>query len=408
MMQKRQIHTTCGLTILLSTTLTAIACRQPTTSTTQPIETPDKEPVKVQESTPIDTDFFGEPMFYDSVHHYQMSMKPEERNYPRYRPEQVDEIVANFVLLQNDDGGWPKNLDWFKIPSGSSPQERIRSLHPEPGAPSTLDNRNIWSQLLYFIHAYEQAPSDAIKNSFIKGLNYVFAKQNPISRGWRGADVEGVTYNDDVMVGVLYFLREFTEGGSHLAKDLDETLRQKARTSFQEGLDCILKTQVRRADGSLTAWAQQYDHQTLKPIEARAFEPAALSALESVNVVRFLMMFEKPSKEIQDAIRGAMAWFELSKIRGIRVDTVDAPPIQFPHRFSDKDRVAVEDPNAPPIWARFYDLETNKPIFSNRKSEILTNFNDIPRERREGYNWYGYWPQDLIETHYPEWQRRNP
>jgi PelA/Pel-15E family pectate lyase len=374
----------------------------------EPIKTAQITPVKGQEFVPIDTDFFSEPMFYDSIHHYQMSMKPEERDYPRFRVEQVDKIAGNFILLQNEDGGWPKNVDWFKIPSGSTRQDRIQSLHRTPGAPSTLDNRNTWSQLLYLTRAYEQIPSEAFKDSFIKGLNYVIAQQNKTSGGWRGIDVEGVTFNDDVMVGVLYFLRELTENNSRLAKELDEAVRQKAHASFRDGLDCVLKTQVRDAEGALMVWGQQYDHDTLKPITARTFEPASLTALESVNVVRLLMMFDEPSTEIRDAIDSAMAWFERSKIHGVRVDTVDAPPVQFPHRFSDKDRIAVEDPNAPPIWARFYDLKTNKPIFSNRKSEILTDFNDISRERREGYNWYGYWPQALIEIHYPEWQSRNP
>ncbi|MBX2814256.1 MAG: pectate lyase [Myxococcales bacterium] len=354
----------------------------------------------------IDTQFFGEEMFFDSVHHYQMSMKPEDRNYPRYKLEQVDKIVENFILLQNQDGGWPKNADWFKIPEGNSDEERIASLIRKPHDHSTLDNRNTWSHLIYLIRAYEQAPSEAIKTSFISGLNYIFASRNPVSKGWRGADVDAMTLNDDVMIGVLFFLQEFVRQDTQLKKDIDNRLVHKADLYYREGIRCLIRSQVYDEDGNPLAWGQQHDHQTLKPVKARAFEPASLSALESALVVRYLMTISQPSTEIRKAIEGAMAWFEKVKISGIRVDVIDAQPIQFPHRFSNKDRVAVKDTNAPPIWARFYELGTNRPIFSNRKSEILSDFNDVPRERREGYNWYGYWPQELIDTYYPQWKAK--
>ena len=357
--------------------------------------------------TAINTDFFGEPMFFDSVHHYQMSMVPEARNYERFAPEQLESISGNLVLLQNSDGGWPKNLDWFKAPVGTSRDDQIRSLQRKPNAPSTLDNRNTWSQLIYLMRVYEQWPDESIKTSFEKGVAYIIKQQHKFSRGWRGADVDAVTYNDDVMAGVLYFLKEALQGNYRLTQGLDDALRSKLRASFDGGLQCVLKTQV-RMNGTRTVWGQQHDHSSLSPIPARSFEPAALASLESVNVVRILMSLENPSPEVREAIHGAIAWFNGSRIYGVRVETIDAPPVRFPHRFSDKDRVAVKDPGAPPIWARFYDLQTNSPVFSNRNSAILKDFNNIPRERREGYNWYGYWPADLLAVDYTAWTQRNP
>jgi PelA/Pel-15E family pectate lyase len=60
------------------------------------------------------------------------------------------------------------------------------------------------------------------------------------------------------------------------------------------------------------------------------------------------------------------------------------------------DRVVVEDSNAPPIWARFYELRTNVPIFSSR-CEVAECEDDpffmrryslaeIENERRVGYS----------------------
>ena len=70
------------------------------------------------------------------------------------------------------------------------------------------------------------------------------------------------------------------------------------------------------------------------------------------------------------------------------------------------DVVAVPDKGAPPVWARFYDITTNRPIFSGRDSVIKATLAEIEIERRTGYNWYGTWPRELIETQYPAWKQR--
>ena len=66
----------------------------------------------------------------------------------------------------------------------------------------------------------------------------------------------------------------------------------------------------------------------------------------------------------------------------------------------------MADPAAPPIWARFYDLGDNSVVLATRDSVRVARYEDIPRERRTGYHWYGTWPQALITTDYPRWQQR--
>ena len=67
---------------------------------------------------------------------------------------------------------------------------------------------------------------------------------------------------------------------------------------------------------------------------------------------------------------------------------------------------------APPIWARFYEIGTNKPIFSSR-CEVPECDSDpfymrryslaeIDNERRVGYAWYGDWPIRALAA-YPAW-----
>ena len=39
-------------------------------------------------------------------------------------------------------------------------------------------------------------------------------------------------------------------------------------------------------------------------------------------------------------------------------------------------------------WARFYHLETEKPIFANRGRKIVHRIKDVEPERRDGYGWF--------------------
>jgi PelA/Pel-15E family pectate lyase len=103
-----------------------------------------------------------------------------------------------------------------------------------------------------------------------------------------------------------------------------------------------------------------------------------------------------------DAVSGAVRWFERAKLTGIRLE--HKPAAGSPYGF---DRVVVADPAAPPLWARFYEIETNRPIFSGRDAVIHYTLAEIEPERRNGYRWYLDEPRALLEKHYPRWARKN-
>jgi PelA/Pel-15E family pectate lyase len=65
----------------------------------------------------------------------------------------------------------------------------------------------------------------------------------------------------------------------------------------------------------------------------------------------------------------------------------------------------VKDPNAPPIWARLYELGTNRPLFCNRDRKVVYSLAEVDRERRTGYSWYIYAPAEVLKK-YLEWQKR--
>ena len=66
--------------------------------------------------------------------------------------------------------------------------------------------------------------------------------------------------------------------------------------------------------------------------------------------------------------------------------------------------MVVADPAAPPVWARHYEIGTNKPVFAGRDADRKYALADIERERRTGTPWYGTWPLKLIEKGYPKWR----
>ncbi|HXR82948.1 MAG TPA: pectate lyase, partial [Hanamia sp.] len=70
------------------------------------------------------------------------------------------------------------------------------------------------------------------------------------------------------------------------------------------------------------------------------------------------------------------------------------------------DKIVVHDSAAPPLWTRYYELKTNRPLFANRDGKKVYNLSDVSRERRTGYAWYGYWPQEIISSEYPAWLKR--
>jgi PelA/Pel-15E family pectate lyase len=180
---------------------------------------------------------------------------------------------------------------------------------------------------------------------------------------------------------------------------VDEDRRARAAAAVERGIDCILKTQI-ITDGKRTVWCAQHDEKTLEPAWARAYEPPSLSGSESVGVVRFLMSVEEPSPEIIEAVEGAVAWFEEVGINGWRVEAFESP------EGERRDVKLVPDPDAPRLWARFYELETYRPLYLDRDSVFRYDFREISYERRSRYAYHGAWPTRLLENDYPRWREK--
>jgi len=201
-----------------------------------------------------------------------------------------------------------------------------------------------------------------------------------------------ITFNDNAMINALKLLRDIAKRKEDFLF-VDEERRKKAEKAVEKAIPVILKTQV-TVGGKKTVWAAQYDEVTLKPAAARKFEPVSLTAGESVGIVKFLMLDASPSPEVRDAVESAIKWFEANKLNGIRWERVKG------------ENTVIKDKSAPPIWARFYQIETMRPIFIGRDAVIKYDVSQIEAERRNGYAWYVDGARDLIAKDYPAWRSK--
>jgi PelA/Pel-15E family pectate lyase len=71
------------------------------------------------------------------------------------------------------------------------------------------------------------------------------------------------------------------------------------------------------------------------------------------------------------------------------------------------DKKLVRDPEAPPLWARFCEIGSNRPIYSGRDGVKKYDIAEIESERRNGYAWHGAWGTDVLKR-FAEWKQRWP
>ena len=69
------------------------------------------------------------------------------------------------------------------------------------------------------------------------------------------------------------------------------------------------------------------------------------------------------------------------------------------------DKKMVPDPDAPPLWARFMELDNNRPFFCDRDGIKKYALSEIGSERRNGYAWYTNEPKEVFKK-YERWSKK--
>lgn len=349
--------------------------------------------------------------FNDSAHHWydidegEKIINPLPKK-PRWEPNEIDKIADNILLFQKSNGGWPKNYDMQAVLI----KEQMDSvLAAKDILNTTFDNGTTHSQIEYLAKVYKILKIEKYKDACLRGLDFALSAQYP-NGGFPQfyPDTSGyrkyITFNDGAMMGVMKIFQKIVRD-SPLYDFVDDARREKINAAYEKGIDCIQKCQIKE-NGKLLSWCQQHDNIDFRPRNARKFEPASICNGESAEIVHFLMKIEKPNQDIINAIKGAVAWFRESAIHGIKPMLVDSAYAHYTYHSTNKDRVVVQDSTAPDVWTRMYELGTHRPIFCNRDEKIVYSLAEVERERRTGYQWYVYAPQEVLKN-YPAWLKKN-
>jgi PelA/Pel-15E family pectate lyase len=332
-----------------------------------------------------------------------------------YRQPEARQIADNLLSFQTPAGGWSKNVDMTQ--HRRAPGEQFTgsdtSVHMDPkhtdlprdlhwSYVGTFDNDATTTQLRYLakvVAATDPGHNAAYRQCFLHGLDYVLAAQYP-NGGWpqvwplEGGYHDAITYNDGAMINVLELLRDVAEGASEFAW-VPPHARKASAASVKRGVTCVLASQI-AANGCRTVWCQQHDALTLQPTSARNYEMPSQSGPESAEVVSFLMQLPNPDPNTVAAVHAAAKWFHRTGL----------PDLTF-QRIGTDDRQLVHSPGAGLLWARYYMIGTDRPLFGDRDKTIHDNVMDISKERRRGYSWFSERPSRMLEA-YRRWKETHP
>ncbi len=365
-----------------------------------------QQKTQTKEFAPIDMSQFSDGRGHWYGIYDKSNILQPKANQPTYPLSEITKIADNILLYQRNNGGWPKNYDMQAILTS----EQIDSLvKTKDMVHTTFDNSTTYTHIEYLAQVYTQTSIEKYKVACLKGINFILAAQYP-NGGWpqyfpieKDNYSSHITFNDGAFLGVMATLKKINDN-EPMFSFVDKYVRDKTKIAYNKGLECILNCQI-KSKGRLTAWGQQHNEFDLKPAWARAYEMPSICNGESVSIVLMLMSIEKPDKRIIESVQSAVKWFSDSKILNTRVKTISAPPEQTPYKVNKIDKIVVTDSTAPPIWTRFYEIETERPLFSDRNSKLLYSMAEVSRERRSGYGWYTYAPQEALDK-YPEWLKK--
>ena len=308
---------------------------------------------------------------------------PSNRPAAWYGTPEARHVADNILSFQTPAGGWGKNVDR----TGPLRQRGQHYVSFDGGRESwnfvgTIDNNATVTELRFLARVQAQLPGaegQAYRAAFARGVRYLLTAQYPNGGlpqiyPLQGGYHDAITYNDDAFANVVQLLREVAARQGDYAF-LPEALASESRAAAEKAIRVVLATQV-VTDGVRTGWCQQHDALTLAAVGARNFEPIALASNESARLLLLLMQLPDPSAEVVAAVHAGAAWLK---------------------------RTALPGGN----WARFYDVQTMKPIFGDRDRSIHDTIDEISEERRKGYGWFVTGPEKALKT-YASWAAKRP
>lgn len=286
-------------------------------------------------------------------------------------------LVAGDALARSQlaSGGWDYRFD-FSQPQKWFLQIDRGNISPAQGGKrrnvTTFDDNNSQSALRFLMALAEHcvAPKDPREHRIVQALSYglqkLLAAQYPNGAWPQRHDGKVIDPRHFPVTKAKYpkkWARKY-EGLDYRAHYTfnDNSIRDciltalEAHKRFGERRPEFMAAVMRGGNFLLLAqmptpqpvWAQQYNAH-MEPAWARKFEPPSVTGGESVGVCRTLIDLHLKLGEDKylRAVAPAVKWFNKSKI-------------------------------GPGTWARFYELETNTPLYFTKDYKLVYDDNDLP------------------------------
>ena len=134
---------------------------------------------------------------------------------PRYKPTEITSIADNMLLFQKNNGGWPKNYDFFAV---LTPEQVAIVKAAKAQTNTTFDNGNTYTQIAALAIAYHATKVEKYKAGCIRGLGFILQAQYK-NGGWpqyypieKNNYSSHITFNDGGMMGILKLLKDILDG----------------------------------------------------------------------------------------------------------------------------------------------------------------------------------------------------
>jgi PelA/Pel-15E family pectate lyase len=291
--------------------------------------------------------------------------------------------ASALIAGQLKSGGWDQVI-YFTDPKSN----RMGAYRNRKGGKwnnSSLDDNKSQSALLFLIQMDEvfQQKNEAIHEAVSFGLDSLLAAQFPnggFPQVWnQKAESRPVlnasypTYDWKTEGRIKNYWDHYTLNDG-LAGDVVAVLAEAYRVhrddrflnALKKHGEFLLQAQM---PAPQPAWCQQYNAQ-MQPMWARKFEPPAIASSESQDVMEALI-----------------------QIAAITKDQRYLSPIPESLKFFREKCLIGEGQ-----FSRFYELQTNKPLFMNRNYELTYDDGDVPTH----YGWKVKSKLDQIEKHYQQ------
>ncbi len=307
----------------------------------------------------------------------------------------IDTYTNNLITWQMDHGGFFKAYasKYVNAWNGSDAKSDQVVNGKELG---TIDNNATIQEMRLLAVRYKATSNStykaAYKTAFQKSLGFILTSQQ-VNGSWpqmypaRGNYSDMATYNDNAMIRVMVLSKDIVDQLSPFDSDITTAdQRTQLQSALVKSVDFALKTQIIN-NGVLTVWCAQHHPTTYAPVAARSYELASKSGSESAGIVWFLMNWPEQSLAVQNAVKGAIAWYKKNRVADLK--------------FSDGNFFVSANAS---LWYRFYEVNSDDYFFCDRAGES-TKTQDITKlsdDRRYGYQWAGDYGSKLLaaETAY--------